>query len=439
MLAAACLGVLTLGMNGTAIMAALPTVRHELGLSGTQVEWAINAYLIVSAACIIPGGKAGDEFGARRVSQAGLALFAVASAVVATAQAPVVLLAGRALQGLAAALAVPGTLAAVSESSTPERRASTIGAWAGFLMLGFSLGPLIGGVLTHYADWRVIFWVSGACMLVATAGFAASGSPDAAPRTRHAGRSDVSGFLLLALFMTTLVSALHALPAATGAPLNFIGFGVSATVAFVALLAVERRVADPLIELSLFRQIAFVRALALASIAMSCILALLLFYNLDAQSPSGLALTPVGAGLSLLPMSLGLLIFAFSAPALNRRVGPRRALTLGNLLIAAAGVTIAVAARERMWMPLIVGLFAIGVGLALPYATAPRLALSTLPLDRAGAGSGIINACTFLGGSIGVAAGAVAFALGGLTATMGMIVVLALTGAWLSRALPSTG
>ena len=90
-------------------------------------------------------------------------------------------------------------------------------------------------------------------------------------------------------------------------------------------------------------------------------------------------------------------------------------------------------------MPLIVGLFAIGVGLALPYATAPRLALSTLPLDRAGAGSGIINACTFLGGSIGVAAGAVAFALGGLTATMGMIVVLALTGAWLSRALPSTG
>ena len=82
-----------------------------------QLEWAINAYLIVSAACIIPGGKACDRFGARRVAMAGLALFAVASVVVATAQVPAVLLAGRALQGLAAALAVPGTLAAISEAS----------------------------------------------------------------------------------------------------------------------------------------------------------------------------------------------------------------------------------------------------------------------------------------------------------------------------------
>ncbi len=101
----------------------------------------------------------------------GLALFAVASIVVATAPAPALLLAGRALQGLAAALAVPGTLAAINEASPPERRASAIGAWAGFLMLGFSLGPLIGGALTHYLDWRVIFWLSGAAMLAAAGGF----------------------------------------------------------------------------------------------------------------------------------------------------------------------------------------------------------------------------------------------------------------------------
>src|SRR5262245_18699836 len=207
--AATCLGMLTLAANGTAIMAALPTMRDDLGLSAAQLEWAINAYLVVSAASIIPGGKACDQFGARLVSSVGLALFAIASVVVATAQDPVALIAGRALQGLAAALSVPGTLAAINQASPPDRRASAIGAWAGFLMLGFSVGPLIGGALTHYIDWRIIFWVSGVTMLAAAAGFAVGPGAGASPATRHTGRFDWAGFVLLAMFMTALVSALH--------------------------------------------------------------------------------------------------------------------------------------------------------------------------------------------------------------------------------------
>ncbi len=284
-LPATCLGMLMLGVNGTAIMAALPTMRAELGLDAAQLEWAINAYLIVSAACIIPGGKACDQAGARRVSMTGLALFAIASVIVATAQGPALLLAGRALQGLAAALAVPGTLAAISAASSPERRASAIGAWAGFLMLGFSLGPLIGGALTHYADWRVIFWASGVSMLVAAGGFLVTDS--AASSTRRFGWFDWAGFVLLAIFMASLISALNALPTATRAPLDLLGFAALAVAAFAGLLAVERRVHDPLIDLSLFAGAGFVRAIAVGSIAMSCILALLLFYNLDAQSSDG--------------------------------------------------------------------------------------------------------------------------------------------------------
>jgi MFS family permease len=424
-----------LGMNGTAIMAALPTMRHDLALNPAQLEWAINGYLVVSAACIIPGGKAGDQFGARRISVAGLALFALASAVVATAPLAAALLAGRALQGLAAALAVPGTLATVSAAAAPDQRASAIGAWAGFLMLGFSLGPLIGGVLTHYLDWRVIFWVSAASMLVATAGFAGVGAPTAR-NAQSIGHFDLPGFMLLSIAMTTVVSALHALPALTSAPVVFLGLTAVAIVTFVALLRHEARIQDPLIDLDLFRQRAFIRAVLLASIAMACILALLLFYNLAAQDPSRLALTPVAAGVSLLPMSGGLLIFAFSAPKLVQRLGARNALTAGTLLVAIAAVVIAVAVWLKSWAVLLLGLLGIGAGLALPYATAPRLALASLPGDQVGAGSGLLNACTFLGGSIGVAAGAVAFALGGLSATMAMIVVLALAGARLCHGLP---
>jgi hypothetical protein len=134
-------------------------------------------------------------------------------------------------------------------------------------------------------------------------------------------------------------------------------------------------------------------------------------------------------------MTGGLLLFALSAPGLVRRFGASRTLAAGNLLIAAAGTLIASAAVLKLWIPLTIGLFAIGVGLAVPYATAPKLALATLPGSQAGAGSGIINACTFLGGSIGVAAGAVAFALRGLPGAMAMIVALALLGAVLCRGL----
>jgi MFS family permease len=434
-LAACCLGMLTLGANGTAIMAALPTMRHDLGLSAAQLGWVINAYLVGSAACIIPGGKACDQFGPRRVAIAGLALFSLASIVVATAQAPAILLVGRALQGVAAAMSVPGTLAAVSEASSTERRASAIGAWAGFLMLGFSLGPLIGGALTHYVDWRVIFWGSGATMLAAAGGLAVNPGTNAPLRARPAQRFDWIGFVLLATFMIALVSALHALPAVASAPLGFVALGALSVAALVALLTVERHIRDPLIDLGLFGEAVFVRAVAVGSLAMACILGLLLFYNLDAQSPAGLSLTPVEAGLSLLPMSCGLLIFAFAAPSLVRRFGPRRALGGSNLLIVAASALIAVSIGLVMWVPLVIGLFAVGMGLALPYATAPRLALSTLPTTRAGAGSGIINACTFLGGSIGVAGGAVANALAGLPAALGLIALFALVGVGLCRGL----
>ena len=435
-LLASCLGMLTLGVNGTAIMAALPTIRHDLGLSATELEWAINAYLVVSAACIIPGGKICDRAGARRVAIGGLVLFAVASVVVATAWTPAALMGGRGLQGLAAALGVPATLAAVAEASPPDRRASAIGAWAGFLMLGFSLGPLIGGVLTHSVDWRVIFCASGVAMLAAALGFLVARAPGAAVEERRGARFDWIGFALLAVAMTALISALHALPEVARAPAGCVGLALLATMAFAALPKVEARTRDPLIDLSAFKAPGFVRAVALSSIAMSCILAFLLFYNLHAQAPTGLSLTAVGAGVSLLPLSGGLLIFAFAAPNLIRRFGQRHVLVGGNLLMAAAGVVIAVAASAAMWAPLVTGLFGIGAGLALPYATAPRLALSALPPARAGAGSGIINACTFLGGSIGVAGGAVAFAMGGLPAVMGLIVAFALVGAWLSASLP---
>jgi len=428
-----CLAMLAVGANSTAIMAALPSMRSEQLLSPAGVEWAVNAYLLVSAAFIVLGGQAADRFGARLASMVGLALFGIASCIIALARTQGVLLAGRALQGLAAAFAVPSTLAAVDTGAEPERRAAATGAWTGFLMLGFSIGPLLGGAITHFAGWRVIFWLNVLLMLIAAAGLAFAGALTARASGASSRRTDWAGFLLLATFMVALVFALHGLPHATAAPFAVAGPFALAAIALVLLLAVESRVETPLLDLGFFKRSGFVMGVAIGSLSMFSIIGLLLYYNLYAQSREGMHLTALEAGASLLPLSAALLLLALSASAVAARIGLRNAMGGGMLLLAIASGIVAAGIAGGGMLLLAIGFLALGAGLALPYALAPRLALSALSPAQAGQGSGIVNASTFLAGSVGVAAGAAAFALAEFAGVLAMIALAGLIGAVLSR------
>jgi len=338
-------------------------------------------------------------------SMAGLALFALASCIIATAATETALLAGRSLQALAAAFAVPSTLAAVDTSATPERRGAAIGAWTGFLMLGFSIGPPLGGALTHVTSWRVIFWLNVLLMLAATAGLASAGAVTARAQHPQGKRTDWIGFVLLATFMVSLVYGLQAVPQARAAPLPVIGALVLAAAAFVLLLTVESRAEAPLVDLTFFQPRAFVLGVVIGSLSMFSIMGLLLYFNLYAQSRDGLDLTALEAGALLLPLSVALLALALLASAVAARVGLRNAMTGGMALIVIASAVIAAAVAVGDIVLLVVGLLAMGAGQAVPYASAPRLALSVLSPAQAGQGSGIVNASTFLGGSGGVAVG----------------------------------
>ena len=434
-----CLAMFAVGANSTAIMAALPSMRTALSLSPAGIEWAVNSYLVVAAAFIVLGGQAADRFGARPASMVGLALFGVASCLIATANAEAVLLIGRALQGLAAAFAVPSTLAAVNTSSPPERRAVAIGAWTGFLMLGFSSGPLIGGALTHVISWRVIFWLDVPLMLMAISGLASAGPATARTHVTPRRRADWVGFVLLATLMVSLVFALHALPHAKAAPLPVVGPFALAGLALVLLLIVEPRVETPLVDLSFFAQRRFVMGVAIGSLSMFSIMSLLLYFNLYAQSREGLRLTALEAGALLLPLSASLLALALSASTVAVRAGLRNAMTGGMMLIVIGSAIISTGIAQSGTLAfLAIGFLVMGAGLAVPYALAPRLALSALSPAQVGQGSGVVNACTFLGGSAGVAGGATAFALGGFVAVLMLIAVAGLVGAVLSRWIPET-
>ncbi len=399
---------------------------------------AINAYLVASAACVVLGGQTADWFGARLASIVGMGLFGVASCIIAVADTQTTLLAGRTLQGFAAALAVPCTLAAVDCSAAPERRAAAIGAWTGFLMLGFSVGPLLGGALTHLTGWREIFWLNTLLMLVAIAGMTSAGLATRRTRGTRGRRADWVGFILLGTFMVALVFGLHEVPHAGAAPLPVVGAFLLAAAAFVLLLSVEARVRAPLVDLSFFTRRGFVMGVAIGSLSMFGIMSLLLYFNLYAQSQEGLRLTALEAGASLLPLSAALLALAVSASLVAARVGLRNAMTGGMVLITIASAIIGAAVAEDGLILLGIGFFAMGAGLAVPYASAPRLALSALSPTQAGQGSGIVNACTFLGGSVGVAGGAIAFAIAGFAAVLTMIALAGIVGAAVSYTIPNT-
>ncbi|TMH30635.1 MAG: MFS transporter [Betaproteobacteria bacterium] len=197
-LGSSCVAMLAVGANGTAIMAALPTMRTELSLDPAGVQWAINAYLVVSAACIVIGGAAADRFGARRVAMFGLALFAIASSIIAIASDEPTLGTAKAAASPCSARPTSNTLTAVGISAPSDQRGAAIAAWSGFLMLGFSVGPLIGGALTHLAGWRLIFWLNVVLMLAAIGGLVLAGPAPPRPDRTQRRPADWLGFVLLA-------------------------------------------------------------------------------------------------------------------------------------------------------------------------------------------------------------------------------------------------
>jgi MFS family permease len=293
-------------------------------------------------------------------------------------------------------------------------------------MLGFSIGPLIGGAVTHYAGWRFIFWLNVAAMLPA----ALILLRHPAGGVRRAAPVDWIGLGILAVFMVSLITGLQALAHVRASPVAAIIPLAVAALSAAALVGVETRHSHPLVHFGLFANRNFVVAAGLLFLVMSDIMTLLLYYNLFAQSAGGLGLSAISAGLSLLPLSVALFVFARGAPRIAASVGMRPMLAGGSLVLWIGSAILWLALHlDDGSAVLLPGLFVAGAGIAPIYASAPRLGLATLPLAQAGKGSGMLNSCSFLGGTVGVTFGGIASGLGGFPAVLALIAVSALAGA----------
>jgi EmrB/QacA subfamily drug resistance transporter len=402
------LGVFCLTMNGTALITAVPAIRHVFDLDPTTLQWIVTIYFLTGAIFLAAAGRLGDRFGLGRVFLAGALAFMVAFAMIALAGDPAVVLAGRALQGLAGALLLPMSLALVQATFPQDQRQLAVGIWSGVLGLGLGVGPIVGGLLTHYLDWRTIFWASLAIttvsFVVVLLAFRGLGE------TRPGGpreRQDYLGFVLLATSMGTLTFAItHARDLGWDSPVT-LGTSLVAVAAFVALLLRERRVDNPFLNLSLFGHRRFVAATLGIFTTFFLIYTILYFASIFIQNGLALGYTAEEAGFSLI--SLTLVVFAVSTVVHRAiaRFGHHRVITTGMALICLGSLLLHLEASAIAIGGLEVALLVCGLGLGLTVPVFSGIGLESLPSREIGQGSGVLTTFTFLGGTLGISLGGV--------------------------------
>jgi len=379
-----CVGMFLVLLDVTIVNVALPSLRADLGAGVSTLQWIVDGYAIAIAALMLPCGDLGDRHGHTRVVLGGLALFGVGSLLAGLAPGPAVLIGARVVQGCGAALLLPGTLAVLSRAYTaPAQRARAFGIWAAISSLALPAGVILGGLLVQGPGWRWAFLVNLPVIAVALPVAALVVRETREPSGRAA---DVPGTVLGAALLGTLTYALIGRSPAAGA------IAVALLVGFVL---VERRSADPMLPIALFRRPAFAIAAAVAAImnlgSNGTLFVLTLFLQ-DVQGRS-----PVGAGVVCLPAFATLALVATPAGRAVGRVGPRGPMCAG-LLCSAAGLAL-LAARPSIWAFVLWGA---GLGFITPAVVAASM--GAVQRDRAGLASAVNNTARQVGNAIGIAA-----------------------------------
>ncbi|HEY2056245.1 MAG TPA: DHA2 family efflux MFS transporter permease subunit [Solirubrobacterales bacterium] len=401
-LAVASAGYFFVLLDVTIVNVALARIGSGLGLGGSRAElqWVVDAYALVLAAGMLGAGDLADRTGSRRLFLAGLMLFSGASALCAAAPDAGVLIGARAMQGLGAAAILPGSLAIVNQLfPDPEERPKAIGVWAGLGGSALVLGPILGGVLVGPLGWRAIFWLNVPLAIAALVGGFLTLPVGSKAR---GARPDWMGQMLGTAALAALVFAL--IESGKGGFASAPAFGgiAVAVVAFAGFLVAERRAPRPLLDLGWFRRAEFTGANAGAGLMNLGTLGGLFALGLFLQETEGLS--PLEAGLALVPLALPLAALTPFTGRLVGRIGPRLPAGLGLAATGVGYLGAALVGGPAIDTPLGWAFLAIaggGMGVAVPGLVAG--ATEALGPDRAGIASAVNNTSRQVGGAIGVA------------------------------------
>ncbi|HEX8743852.1 MAG TPA: MFS transporter [Thermoleophilaceae bacterium] len=399
-LAAVSVATFMLLLDITVVNTALPSIEEDLGATFTELQWVVDAYALALAALVLTAGSLADRIGRRRVFAAGLAVFSLASLGAGLAQDPTFLNVMRGIQGIGGAAMFAVSLALVAQEFPGGReRGTAMGVYGASIGIAVAIGPLVGGALTDSLGWESIFFLNVpigiAAIAVTYARLRESRDPDAT-------RIDWAGLATFSTALFALVLALLRGNEEGWGSTPIVALLAGAAVLLAAFVAIERRVAEPMLPLHLFRNRTFT-GVQLAAFAVSgSMFALFLYLTLYLQSFLGHS--PLEAGIRYLPITLASFFVAPIAGAMLARV-PARGMLAAGLAIAGGGLLLmsGVDAGSE-WTTLLGGFLLAGVGVGLLNPVIADVALSVVPKEQSGMASGINDTFRQVGVAVGIAA-----------------------------------
>jgi EmrB/QacA subfamily drug resistance transporter len=405
-LAVLCVGLFMILLDGTIVNIAIPHIMTAFGGGLSDVEWVMNAYVLAFAVSLVTLGRFGDLYGRRRLFLGGMGLFTVASLTCGLAPGIYWLIAFRVAQGLGGAAMMPSTLSIVAAVFPPERRGAAMGVWGGVSGLATAIGPSLGGLIVDSASWRWIFLINipiGVVGLVLTTRIVPESRNPTAVETL-----DLPGVGLISTSLFCLTFALVEGQRYGWTSALILGLFATAAIAFAFFYVRERRIHQPLIDFTLFRDRNFfagnVTGLLLSAGMMG------VFFTIPIFLQTVLGFSALRAGLVMSPMSVVIIFAAPAAGRLSDRLGSKWIVATGMFVLAfgialMAGLT----PLQDQLMPttssldLLVPFILAGIGIGLSIAPVTSAVMATAPLDRAGNASGVLSTTRQVGSLMGIA------------------------------------
>jgi EmrB/QacA subfamily drug resistance transporter len=397
-LAAVAFGLFMIMLDNTVVNVALPSIQRDLQADLSELEWIVTGYALTFAALMLIGGKVADAYGRRLIFVVGIAVFTLASLWCGLATSGEMLIAARVVQGAGAALMNPATLSIIAATFPPRERGTAIGIWAGVSALALAIGPLTGGLITEHLDWSWIFFVN---VPVGILGIAASFLFIDESRDETHERLDIPGLATSAIGLFSLTYALIEANTYGWGSARIVGAFAVAALALVAFVLLERHQRAPMLPLELFKNRTYTGSNTVILLVALAMFGVFFFVSLYMQNILGYS--AVEAGAAFLPMTLLIVVIAPLAGRMTDRIGSRAFMTIGMALLAVQLLYFSRLGSDATYWELLPAMIIGGVGMASTMTPSAAAATRSVPVDKAGVGSAVLNAFRQVGGSMGIA------------------------------------